>query len=37
MASIGAWKGFVQLLARPSYWEKTRHALDMKEARGPSG
>jgi len=28
LTSIGAWKGFLQLVTRPSYWEKTRHGLD---------
>jgi cellulose synthase/poly-beta-1,6-N-acetylglucosamine synthase-like glycosyltransferase len=37
MASIGAWKGFVQLLARPSYWEKTRHGLDVRRRPKRSG
>jgi cellulose synthase/poly-beta-1,6-N-acetylglucosamine synthase-like glycosyltransferase len=23
--SIGAWKGFLQLLTRPHHWEKTKH------------
>ena len=27
LISIGAWKGFLQLLTRPFYWEKTRHGL----------
>jgi len=27
LASIGAWKGFLQLITRPSYWEKTLHGL----------
>ena len=27
LMSIGAWKGFLQLLTRPSYWEKTVHGL----------
>ncbi|MFP4027408.1 MAG: glycosyltransferase family 2 protein [Candidatus Brocadiia bacterium] len=27
LASIGAWKGFLQLITRPSYWEKTKHGL----------
>ncbi len=26
--SIGAWKGFIQLLHNPFYWEKTQHGLD---------
>ncbi len=29
LTSIGAWKGFLQIITRPSYWEKTRHGLDM--------
>jgi hypothetical protein len=27
LMSIGAWKGFLQLITRPSYWEKTAHGL----------
>jgi len=27
LMSIAAWKGFVQLITRPSYWEKTNHGL----------
>ena len=27
--SIGAWKGCLQLITRPSYWEKTRHGFDL--------
>jgi len=27
LMSIAAWKGIVQLLYAPSYWEKTRHGL----------
>lgn len=30
LASIAAWKGFLQLLTRPSYWEKTQHGLDLE-------
>jgi len=26
--SIGAWKGFIQMLYKPHYWEKTVHGLD---------
>ena len=29
MMSIGGWKGFLQLITRPNYWEKTRHGLDL--------
>lgn len=29
--SIGAWKGFLQLLYKPNYWEKTKHGFDLKE------
>ncbi len=28
LLSIGAWKGFLQLLTRPHHWEKTRHFAD---------
>ena len=34
LASVGAWQGFVQLFTRPSFWEKTRHGLDLSEAPG---
>ena len=27
LMSVGAWKGFAQLVTRPSYWEKTTHGL----------
>jgi cellulose synthase/poly-beta-1,6-N-acetylglucosamine synthase-like glycosyltransferase len=27
LMSAGAWKGFLQLITRPSYWEKTVHGL----------
>jgi cellulose synthase/poly-beta-1,6-N-acetylglucosamine synthase-like glycosyltransferase len=27
LMSLGAWKGFLQLIWRPSYWEKTLHGL----------
>ena len=29
--SIGAWKGFLQLIYNPSYWEKTKHGFDLAE------
>lgn len=28
LISIGAWKGVIQFLYKPFYWEKTRHGLD---------
>lgn len=31
LMSIGAWKGFFQLITRPSYWEKTVHGLTVEE------
>lgn len=37
ITSIGAWKGFVQLLGRPSYWEKTRHGLDLRAGARRAG
>ena len=27
LASVGAWKGFIQLITQPHYWEKTKHGL----------
>jgi cellulose synthase/poly-beta-1,6-N-acetylglucosamine synthase-like glycosyltransferase len=27
MSSIASWKGFVQLIFKPHFWEKTRHGL----------
>ena len=30
--SVGAWKGFFQLLYKPFYWEKTQHGLDVGSA-----
>ncbi|MFP4176983.1 MAG: glycosyltransferase family 2 protein [Planctomycetota bacterium] len=30
LASVGAWKGFAQLITNPSYWEKTKHGLDQE-------
>jgi cellulose synthase/poly-beta-1,6-N-acetylglucosamine synthase-like glycosyltransferase len=35
ITSVGAWKGFLQLVARPSYWEKTRHGLDLRGGGSP--
>ena len=35
MGCVGAWKGFLQLFTRPSYWEKTRHGLDLPGAAAP--
>jgi len=32
LMTIGAWKGFLQLLYKPNYWEKTRHGLDLEAA-----
>jgi len=31
LSSIAAWKGFLQLFTRPSFWEKTRHGLDLPD------
>jgi Glycosyltransferases, probably involved in cell wall biogenesis len=32
MSSIASWKGFVQLIFKPHFWEKTRHGLYQKPA-----
>ena len=29
LMSVGAWKGCVQLITRPNYWEKTKHGFDL--------
>ena len=34
LISIGAWKGVLQLIRKPFYWEKTQHGLD---AAGEAG
>ncbi len=31
LMSIGAWKGFIQLITKPFYWEKTQHGFDLAE------
>lgn len=30
LMSIGAWKGCLQLITRPNYWEKTQHGFDLE-------
>ncbi|MPM23518.1 hypothetical protein SDC9_69992 [bioreactor metagenome] len=32
MSSIASWKGFVQLIVKPHFWEKTRHGLYQRSA-----
>ncbi len=32
LMSIGGWKGFLQLITNPFYWEKTEHGLEGSEA-----
>ena len=34
LMSIGAWKGLIQLLYKPSYWEKTEHGLHLDDPEG---
>ena len=36
LMSVGAWKGFLQLISRPHYWEKTQH-LASPEPGKPAG
>ena len=31
LISIGAWKGVLQFITKPFYWEKTKHGLDTEE------
>ena len=35
LMSIGAYRGFFQLMTRPFYWEKTEHGLDIGRAAAP--
>ncbi len=35
LMSIGAYRGFFQLMTRPFYWEKTEHGLDVGRAAAP--
>jgi glycosyltransferase XagB len=35
LMSIGAYRGFFQLMTRPFYWEKTEHGLDVGRASAP--
>ncbi|MDP2709737.1 MAG: glycosyltransferase [Solirubrobacteraceae bacterium] len=36
LMSIAAWKGFLQLITNPFYWEKTEHGLHAPTAGGPA-
>ncbi len=33
LMTVGAWKGFLEILYKPHFWQKTKHALDT-ETRG---
>ena len=37
LASVAAWKGAIQLISNPHYWEKTVHGLSSIQATIPSG
>lgn len=32
LMSVAAWKGFIQLITNPFYWEKTEHGIDLSNA-----
>jgi hypothetical protein len=32
LMSVAAWKGFLQLIRRPHFWEKTKHGLHLAAA-----
>jgi hypothetical protein len=32
LMSVAAWKGVLQLITRPHFWEKTKHGLHLKAA-----
>ncbi len=36
LISVGAWKGALQLVTKPFYWEKTIHGLDEKTSDPPA-
>ncbi|MCL6564214.1 MAG: hypothetical protein K6U87_14530, partial [Firmicutes bacterium] len=33
MMSVAAWKALLQLISRPSHWEKTQHGLTFRPSR----
>jgi cellulose synthase/poly-beta-1,6-N-acetylglucosamine synthase-like glycosyltransferase len=35
LMSLAAWKGFIQLITNPFYWEKTEHGLHGSQAPAP--
>ncbi len=35
LMSLGAWRGILQLVRRPSFWEKTQHGLTVPAGRTP--
>ncbi len=37
LMSIGAWKGFLQLITKPFYWEKTKHGFDLAQQQAAAG
>ena len=37
LLSVGAWKGFIQLITRPNYWEKTKHGFDLTSPAEETG
>jgi cellulose synthase/poly-beta-1,6-N-acetylglucosamine synthase-like glycosyltransferase/type II secretory ATPase GspE/PulE/Tfp pilus assembly ATPase PilB-like protein len=37
LMSIAAWKGFIQLIRKPHFWEKTTHGLDQKAPKASPG
>lgn len=34
LMSIGGWRGFIQVITKPHYWEKTIHGLSSAEGEG---
>lgn len=37
MMSYGAWKGFLQLITKPHFWEKTKHGFDLAAVAADAG
>ena len=36
LMSVGAWKGFLQIIYTPNYWEKTKHGFDLAPKGAPT-
>ena len=37
LMTVGAWKGFLEIIYKPHFWQKTRHALDLEAQAAAAG